>query len=145
MPWQWLLDAVGLVLGGLLLFAVLVVGRRRLLARPGGTFDLSLRVRHHRPGRGWLLGIGRYREHRLECFRIFSLSPRPRRSWERTRLTYVGRRDPVGAEAYSLFAGHVIVGCESDTGRHELAMSPESLLGLQAWLESAPPDPDREG
>ena len=34
-------------------------------------------------GRGWLLGIGRYSGDQLEWFRIFSLSPRPKRSWPR--------------------------------------------------------------
>ena len=127
----------------LLLAAVAVVLRRRTLARAGGTFELSVRVRHGRPGRGWVLGIGRYREDQLQCFRIFSLSPRPRRTWDRSALQIEGRREPTGAEAYTLFSGHVIVCCTARRGQdavdQELAMSPASLLGLQSWLESAPP------
>lgn len=126
------------------LAAVGVVVRRRLLARAGGTFELSVRLRMRRPGRGWVLGIGRYREGHLEFFRIFSLSPRPRRSWGRASLQVDGTREPVGAETYTLFNDHVVVRCtslgpqraESD---EELAMSSASLLGLQSWLESAPP------
>ena len=130
--------------------AVSVVLRRRALARDGGTFELSVRVRHSRPGRGWVLGIGRYREDHLQCFRIFSLSPRPRRSWERGALEIDARREPVGAESFTLFSGHVIVRCIStqhgEAVQEELAMSPASLLGLQSWLESAPPtSAPREG
>ena len=35
-------------------------------------------MRTEHPGRGWLLGLGRYSGDALEWFRIFSLSPRPR-------------------------------------------------------------------
>ena len=134
----------------LVLAAAAIVVRRRALARDGGTFELSVRVRHGRPGRGWVLGIGRYRDDRVQCFRIFSLSPRPRRSWERGSLQIEGRREPVGAEAYTLFSGHVIVRCTArvygELVEQELAMSPASLLGLQSWLESAPPtSAPREG
>ena len=134
----------------LLVAAVAIVVRRRALARDGGTFELSVRVRQGRPGRGWVLGIGRYRDDRLQCFRIFSLSPRPRRTWKRHALQIDGRREPVGAEAYTLFAGHVVVQCSAMRHGHEvqqeLAMSPASLLGLQSWLESSPPaSPPREG
>ena len=55
--------------------------RRRLLSRHGGTFELSYRVRSEKAGRGWLLGLGRYSGDDLEWFRIFSLSPRPKRVW----------------------------------------------------------------
>ena len=48
-------------------------------------------VRPARAGRGWLLGLGRYSGETLEWFRIFSLSPRPKRAWERSVLTYDGR------------------------------------------------------
>ena len=41
--------------------ASLLVVRRRVLSRHGGTFELSHRVRpDEEPGRGWLLGLGRY-------------------------------------------------------------------------------------
>ena len=85
--WQWLLDSAGVVLLLVLLFGLLLVVRRRVLSRHGGTFELSVRERGRPTGRGWVLGMGRYREDSLEWFRIFSPLPRPRRSWRRNDLT----------------------------------------------------------
>lgn len=139
--WQWILDSVGIILLLVVLYGVALVVRRRLLARDGGTFELSYRARSARTGRGWVLGLGRYSGDTLEWFRIFSLSPRPRGSWERTSLGYAGRRDAHGPEQMSLYADHVIVEVDTDDGRIELAMSPRSLMGFQSWLEAAPPGP----
>ena len=58
--------------------ALCLVVRRRWISRPGGTFELSVRVRSGRAGRGWVLGVGRYTGDDLELFRIFSLAFRPR-------------------------------------------------------------------
>jgi hypothetical protein len=143
--WQWLLDIAGALLVLALLYAVALVVRRRVIARSGGTFELSHRVRSGRPGRGWLLGVGRYSEERLEWFRIFSLSPRPKRSWVRDELTYVGRRESEGAEQVSLFPDHVVISCRSAQGEIELAMSPGTLTGFQAWLEARPPGAEMPG
>src|SRR5688572_11577462 len=96
--WQWALNAVGVLLGLVLLYGLALVVRRRLLARHGGTFELSCRVRPQGAGRGWLLGLGRYSGDDLEWFRIFSLSPRPKRVWRRDDLGYGGRREPEGVE-----------------------------------------------
>ena len=90
--WEWLLDLDGLALLLALLYGISLIFRRRFLARHGGTFELSYRVRTDHPGRGWLLGIGRYSGQSLEWFRIFSLSPRPKRVWARDLLEYSGRR-----------------------------------------------------
>ncbi|MGZ5401114.1 MAG: DUF2550 domain-containing protein [Nocardioides sp.] len=133
------LDAAGSVLLLILLYGVALVVRRRLLSRHGGTFELSCRVRSERAGRGWLLGLGRYSGDSLEWFRIFSLSPRPKKSWPRGTLSYTGRRDPEGAERVSLYPDHAVVQCESPDGLLELAMAPSSLMGFQSWLEAAPP------
>jgi hypothetical protein len=113
-----------------------------LLSRHGGTFELSCRLHTQQPGRGWLLGLGRYSGQELEWFRIFSLSPRPRRVWSRAALSYSGRREPAGAEQMSLYSGHVVVVCETGDGQVELAMSEASLTGFQAWLEAGPPGTD---
>jgi hypothetical protein len=137
--WQWLLDSAGVVLLLIVVFGVLLVVRRRLLARHGGTFELSVRDRDQPPGRGWVLGIGRYREDSLEWFRIFSPLPIPRQRWERSDLAYLSQRDPDGGEEYSLYAGSVVVVCETADGQVELAMSRQSLTGLQSWLEAGPP------
>lgn len=133
------LDVVGLLLLAVLVYAIALVVRRRLLARHGGTFELSYRKRSGAPGRGWVLGVGRYNGQCLEWFRIFSLSPRPTRSWERRDLAYSGRRDPEGHEVHALYAGHVVVVCQAGDRTVELGMSPSSLTGLQSWLEAGPP------
>ena len=57
-----LLDAAGIVLGIVLLYGIALIVRRRVLARHGGTFELSHRVRTAKAGRGWVLGLGRYTE-----------------------------------------------------------------------------------
>ncbi|HQR25820.1 MAG TPA: DUF2550 domain-containing protein [Nocardioides sp.] len=137
--WQVLLDAVGVVLLLILLYGVALVLRRRGLARSGVTFELSYRARSDKAGRGWLLGLGRYSGEYLQWYRVFSLSPRPKRSWNRADLEYAGRRDPVGLEAQSLYADHVVVTCDTPWGDLELAMTPGSLMGFQAWLEAMPP------
>ncbi|WP_435771699.1 DUF2550 domain-containing protein [Nocardioides sp. SYSU DS0651] len=140
--WAWLLD----ISGALLLIAVLygagLIVRRRVLSRHGGTFELSHRVRLDQPGRGWALGLGRYSGETLEWFRVFSLSPRPKRTWTREELQYDGRRDPLGAEQTSLYPDHLVIRCHSPGGPVELAMSGSSLTGFQAWLEAKPPGTD---
>ena len=87
--WQLLLDAAGIVLGIVLLYGIALIVRRRVLARRGGTFELSHRARTAKVGRGWVLGLGRYTSSTLEWFRIFSLNPRPHQVWQRGDLTYV--------------------------------------------------------
>ena len=140
--WAWLLDISGALLLILVLYGAGLIVRRRLLSRHGGTFELSYRVRSARAGRGWLLGMGRYSGERLEWFRVFSLSPRPKRSWTREELEYDGRREPLGAEQTSLYPDHLVIGCQSPGGLVELAMSASSLTGFQAWLEAKPPGTD---
>ena len=137
--WQWLLDSAGVLLLVVLLYGLALIVRRRMLSRHGGTFEVSYRVRPERAGRGWLLGLGRYSGESLEWFRIFSLSPRPKRTWERSTLTYDGRREPEGVEQMSLYPDHVVICCSTPQGEVELAMNPSSLMGFQSWLESGPP------
>jgi len=137
--WQWLLDSAGVLLLLVLLYGLVLVIRRRWISRHGGTFEFSVRVRSTKAGRGWILGVGRYSGDQIQWFRIFSLAPRPKLTYQRSELEYVGRRDPVGAEAYSLYSGHVIVSCDSPSGLLEVAMSPEALTGFLAWLEAGPP------
>ena len=137
--WQWLLDAAGGLLLLVLVYGVALIVRRRLLSRNGGTFEVSYRVRPERAGRGWLLGLGRYSGESLEWFRIFSLSPRPKRTWERSTLSFGGRREPEGVEQMSLYPDHVVICCSTPAGHVELAMNPSSLMGFQSWLEAGPP------
>lgn len=140
--WQWLLDAAGVVLLLVVCYGVALVVRRRVIARHGGTFELSHRVRPAADGRGWVLGLGRYSGETLEWFRVFSLSSKAKATWARETLSYDGRREPLGAEQMSLYPDHLVIRCQSPTGEVELAMSAASLTGFQAWLEARPPGTD---
>lgn len=140
--WQWLLDVAGVLLLLPVLYGIALIIRRRVLSREGGTFEMSFRARTTHPGRGWLLGLGRYRGDSLEWFRIFSLAPRPKFVWVRDELTFSGRRAMAGAEAMSLYEDHVVVTCRTRDGDHEVAMSEASLTGFQSWLEAGPPGTD---
>lgn len=140
--WEWLIDTAGVVLLLALGYGAGLIVRRRLLSRHGGTFEMSHRIRRGRTGRGWVLGLGRYSGERLEWFRIFTLSRRPKAAWDRTELAYRTHRDPEGDELTSLFPDHLIIVCDSPEGEVELAMSASSLTGFQAWLEAQPPGAD---
>jgi hypothetical protein len=140
--WQWLLDVAVVFLLLPVLYGIALIVRRRVLSRGGGTFEMSYRARTGKPGRGWLLGLGRYRGETLEWFRIFSLAPRPKVVLTRDRLTYTGRREILGSESLSLYDDHVVVTCRSPEEEHEVAMSEASLMGFQSWLESGPPGAD---
>ena len=147
--WEAILDILALVLILVLLSFVLLFVRRRLLSRGGGIFECSLRTRLPQRGnaaasaRGWRLGLGRYTGDQLEWFRIFSFAMRPKYTFNRP-MTVGSRRVPHGAEAFSLYAGHVVVAVQLDDGRSiELAMSQNALMGFLAWTEAAPPGYDR--
>jgi hypothetical protein len=144
--WEWLADAVGAALLLLVLYALCLVFRRRWISRDGGTFEVSHRVLSDgspATSRGWVLGVGRYSGDLLELFRIFSLSPRPRRVLSRGQFRYDGTREPIGGEVHSLYSGHVIVGARSATEHFELAMAPDAVTGFLSWLEAAPPGSPR--
>src|ERR1700712_1269496 len=137
--WQWLVDSAGVVLLVLVFLVAALVIRRRLISRHDGTFELSVRDGSMPDGRGWVLGLGRYREDSLEWYRIFSPLPVPKRSWRRSDLSVVSQRVPRKAEEFALYAGSVVVVCTTPRGETELAMSRSSLTGLQSWLEAGPP------
>lgn len=119
--------------------------RRRALAHGGGTVELSLRLKPGRPGRGWVLGLGRFEGDALQWYRVFSLSMRPRRTLIRSDLAVVSQRDPSGAERLALLSGAVVMECRYSTGVVELAMGPSAAMGFLAWLEAAPPRPHQRG
>lgn len=137
--WLVVLDVLGALMVLVLCYGVALIVRRRAISRHGGTFELSHRSHPDRPGRGWVLGVGRYTGDSLEWFRIFSLSPRPSKVWDRELISYSGQRTADGPEQLSLYAGHVVVACVTPDGPVELAMSRSSLTGFQAWLEAGPP------
>lgn len=120
---------------GLVLLAV----RRRVLLRPAGAIDMSLRTRFGRIGGGWALGVGRYAGDDLLWYRLFALSVKPSRSMARSGLEVLGRRLPTGAESWAVQAGAVIVECRDENGPVQVAMSAGAVTGFLSWLESAPP------
>ncbi|URN13235.1 DUF2550 domain-containing protein [Streptomyces radiopugnans] len=133
---------LALVLLGLFAFGL----RRRLIQRPGGTFDCSLRWNApdagegaEVSGKGWVYGVSRYSGDRIEWFRVFSYAPRPRRLLEREAIEVLERRRPEGDEELALLSDSVILACSHRGTRVELAMSEDALTGFLAWLEAAPP------
>jgi hypothetical protein len=135
-------DVLAVLLGLVLLALGLLVLRRRYITRGGGTFDCSLRLSGSGPsrgGKGWALGIARYAGDTLEWYRVFSYALRPKRVLGRRDLQVVDRRDPQGAEAFSLLSGAVVVRCVGAGGPVEFAMSPDTLTGFLSWVESSPP------
>lgn len=156
--WGWLgaVEALGIVLVLAVALLVLLAFRQRWLGRQGGTFECSLRLRASAPGAGWALGAARYNGGRLEWFRFFSLSVRPRQTFPRGGVRVLDNRDPDPVEAVALSADQRIVELavldaepvapgraapaapQAET-RRELAMSADSVTGLLAWLEAAPP------
>jgi hypothetical protein len=131
------------IFGGLLVLFGLVIGgfvaRRHLLARNAATFDCSLRRNLQRKPSGWMLGVARYEEDRLEWFRIFTLDPRPGQVLQRSRLDLLEWRHPAAGEIDSILPGSVIVRCSYDQDALELAMTESDYTGFSTWLESAPP------
>lgn len=131
------------IVAGLLLLPVLlllaVYTRRRLLARSGGTVEMSFELRTLTHGRGWVLGLGRYVGDDLLWFRVFSLSPRPRRRLSRRDLQARSTRMPSGAERRTLMGEVTVVECTSETGDVLVAMDTSAVTGFLSWLEARPP------
>lgn len=140
--WLWLLESFGTIVSVAILLLVGLILRRRILARGGSVFDLSVNHREGSSMRGWTLGVGRYTDTHLEWFRVFSLAWRPRHRFQRGHVLVLKRRDPVGNEAFSLHADHVIVECDTEDGPMQFGLDCDALTGMLAWLESAPPGRD---
>lgn len=145
--WLGVLEAVVAALVLVVLAILLLAVRRRWLARQGGTFECSARLRVSHPSGGWALGVARYNGEMLEWFRFFSYAFRPRLSLRRTDVRVLESRDPDPVEALALYEGQRVLtltgrepaGPTRPAGRWELAMDPDSMTGLLAWLEAAPP------
>ena len=128
--------AAGIAL--LLVVGVALISLRRItLARTGGSFDCSLRSA--RSTGAWTIGVARYGPDRLDWYRVFSLSPRPSRCFQRERLEVAGIRVPQGGETLSVLPGMSIVSFRHDEEHLDLAMAGDCYTGLASWLESAPP------
>src|SRR5829696_847887 len=101
--------AVGLVV--VLALVIALFGRRQLFTRSLGAIELYLRL-HNRPGgRGWSTGFAQFRGDELRWFRIFSLSPWPRRRLSRRNLGVESRRSPTVDEAKLFPAEWVVLKC----------------------------------
>jgi hypothetical protein len=145
--WYDVVDTVTVVVLLPVVFWLVLLVRRRLIARGGVTFDCSLRRagvvssrrRHPIPG-GWMLGIGRYSAEQMEWFRAFSVAAKPRYVIPRAAEMH-RRRTPEAVERPVLPGGHAIVSVDVPAGAIELAMSEEALTGFLAWTEAAPPGP----
>jgi hypothetical protein len=131
--------AVAVVIGIAFLGLALLALRRRVLLRPAGAIDMSLRTRFGRIGGGWALGVGRYAGDDLLWYRLFAFTVKPYRTLSRAELQVLGRRLPTGAESWAVQAGAVIVECRGEAGQVQLAMSAGAVTGFLSWLESAPP------
>jgi hypothetical protein len=121
------------------LLLVAVAGRRRWLQSAGGTVELSLRLKRLGHGRGWSTGVGFFDGDDLRWYRVFSLSPWPRRVLSRRELQVVSQRPPSGPERLALPEGAVVLACDVGGGPVDLAMPPSTVTGFLAWLESRPP------
>lgn len=138
-----LVSWVAVVLLALALAAAIVLGtffvRRILLQRDGG-FDMCLRTGGADGwAGGWVFGIGRYDTDDLEWYRTFSLSIRPKMSFERDDLEVHNRRLPNADEAYELPSDHVIMNCTIDEREADVSMNDPAATAFLAWLEAAPP------
>lgn len=132
-------EVVGLVLVLLAAALLAVAGRRRLLQRQGGALDVALRLRPQARGGGWVLGVGRFVDDDLRWYRVFSLSPRPRRTLSRRGLQVLERRRPVDGETFALAESAVVMRCGTDGGQVELGIDASAVTGFLAWLEASPP------
>ena len=141
MDWLTVTEVIAIVaLVAVVLPVIWLVARRRWLARRGGLFDCSIRLNTTTPGTGWVLGVARYREDRLEWFRSFSLSLRPRLVFPRAQTRAGGQRTPDQIESVLLLDDQRVLQLDLADGRGwEASMSNDALTGLLSWLEAAPP------
>lgn len=135
---------LGILLVIALVLIVLVVIRRRVLSR-SGAIDISWRDRFDPDGGGWYLGLARFEGEHLLLYRWFSPFPIANRKLRRQELTLGARRGPVGEETELLPIGATIARCSHADRELELALSPDAVTGLLAWLEAVPPSDHSTG
>jgi Protein of unknown function (DUF2550) len=128
---------------GLFLIAVAIVLacyalRRLRLLREGG-IHVALRRRIDYRGKGWQVGVGRYRGDEFVWYRVLSVRSRPDHVIPRFGLEITDRREPDGPEGYAMPIDATVLRCRADTGEIELAIGAEALTGFLSWLEAAPP------
>src|SRR5512142_2258017 len=134
-----ILEGIGIALLAVLAILCALFVRRSIIARGGGTIELSVRLSTMVPGRGWAVGVGRFSGDELRWYRLFSLSLRPRRVLSRRSLSIEQRRLPDERERLVLPADWTIVRCGGPQGPVEIAMAVRTVAGFLSWVESAPP------
>ncbi|MGC3955544.1 MAG: DUF2550 domain-containing protein [Propionicimonas sp.] len=141
MNWLAVTEVIALVIAAAVLLPIAwLIARRRWLSRGGSLFDCCVRLKTTTPGTGWVLGVARYRQSRLEWFRSFSPSLRPRLVFPREQTTVGRQRPPDEIEALLLLEDQRVIQLRLDDGRDwEASMTPEAITALLSWLEAAPP------
>jgi hypothetical protein len=134
-----ILEVIGACLALGIAFLMALFIRRMLIARGGGTIEVSVRLYRRQHGRGWALGLARFSGDQLLWYRMFSLGIRPREILSRKDLNVVDRREPIGSERVALMTGSVILECQTRQGPLEVAMDVAALTGFLSWLEAAAP------
>ena len=141
MDWLAVTEIIALVIAAVILLPLAwLVARRRWLSRGGALFDCCVRLKTTTPGTGWVLGVARYRQGRMEWFRAFSLSLGPKLVFPRDDTTVGPQRTPDEIEALLLLEDQRVIQLRRDDGRTwEASMTPEAITALLSWLEAAPP------
>jgi hypothetical protein len=133
------LEDIAIVVLAMLVGLFLIFLRREIISRRGGTIDMNLRLSTFVPERGWAPGLGRFTDHELRWYRLFSFGVRPRRVLSRQGLEVLTRRAPEGAERLAMPTGWIVIRCRGRGTQVELALAESALMGFLSWLESAPP------
>jgi uncharacterized protein DUF2550 len=128
----------GVLLIGLAIVLAVYALRRLRLLREGG-IHVALRRRIDARGRGWQVGVGRYRGDEFVWYRVLSVRSGPDHVIPRFGLEITDRRLPSTPESYAMPLEATVLRCRADTGEIELAIGAEALTGFLSWLESAPP------
>lgn len=126
----------------LIVLAVVLAGyafRRLRLLREGG-IHVALRRRMDDSGRGWQVGVGRYRGDEFVWYRVLSVRSGPDQVIPRIGLSIEDRREPSDPESYAMPVDATVLRCRAERhGEIELAFSAEALTGFLSWLEASPP------
>ncbi len=141
MNWLAVTEVIALVIAAVVMLPIAwLIARRRWLSRGGALFDCSVRLRTTTPGTGWVLGVARYRQGRVEWFRSFSLSLRPRLVFPRGATVAGTQRVPDEIEALLLLEDQRVIELRLDDGHSwEASMTQDAITALLSWLEAAPP------
>jgi hypothetical protein len=127
-----------IVAGALILLALFALTyifiRRRLLAS-GAPLMLCALQPHGRSQ--YRLGLLRFTGPTLEWFTLIGPSPRPARTWDRTRLELGPPGLPETAVAGLPEA--VTVECHYGSDTFSMALAPSAYTAMRSWLESSPP------